>query len=37
MTAKTKGPPMRVAVMRVRRKMDEVDETLLNPVPLGDD
>jgi len=37
MTAKTKGPPMRVTVMRVRRKMDEVDETLLNPVPLGDD
>jgi hypothetical protein len=37
MTAKTKGPPMRVTVMRVRRKMDEVDETLLNPIPLGDD
>lgn len=37
MTAKTKGPPMRVTVMRVRRKMDEVDETILNPIPLGDD
>ena len=37
MTAKTKGPPMRVTVMRVRRKMDEVDETILNPVPVDED
>lgn len=36
MTGKTKGPPMRVTVMRVRRKMDEVDETFLNTVPVGE-
>jgi hypothetical protein len=24
-------------VMRVRRKMDEVDETILNPVPVDED
>lgn len=36
MTAKTKGPAMRVPAMRVRRKMDELDESIINPLPVGE-
>jgi len=36
MTSKTKGPAMRVPAMRVRRKMDELDESIINPLPVGD-
>ena len=36
MTAKTKGPAMRVPAMRVRRKMDEIDESIINPLPVGE-
>lgn len=36
MTAKTKGPAMRVPAMRIRRKMDELDESVINPLPVGE-
>ena len=34
MMAKTKGPQMRVAVMRIRRRVEDLDESILNPVPV---
>jgi hypothetical protein len=37
MMAKTKGPQMRVAVMRIRRRVEDLDESILNPVPVEED
>jgi hypothetical protein len=34
MMAKTKGPQMRVAVMKIRRRVEDLDESILNPVPV---
>ena len=34
MMAKTKGPQMRVQVMKIRRKVGDLDEGILNPVPV---
>jgi len=35
MTAKTRGPQMRVAVLKISRLVTEKDHALLNPVPVG--
>ena len=35
MMAKTDGPPMRVAVMKISRHETSLDEELLNPIPLA--
>jgi hypothetical protein len=37
MMARTKGPQMRVQVMKIRRKVGELDEGILNPVPVEQD
>ena len=37
MMAKTKGPQMRVQVMKIRRKVGDLDEGILNPVPVEQD
>ena len=37
MMARTKGPQMRVQVMKIRRKVGELDEGVLNPVPVEQD
>jgi hypothetical protein len=34
MMAKTKGPQMRVAVMKIRRRVEDLNEDILNPVPV---
>ena len=35
MLAKTEGPPMRVAVMKISRHETDVDEAIINPVSVG--
>ena len=37
MMAKTKGPQMRVQVMKIRRRVEEVDESIINAVPVEQD
>jgi hypothetical protein len=37
MMAKTKGPQMRVQVMKIRRRVEEVDESIINSVPVEQD
>jgi hypothetical protein len=34
MMAKTKGPQMRVSVMKIRRRVEDLDESILNPIPV---
>ena len=36
MMAKTKGPQMRVAVMKIRRRVEDLNEDILNPVPVDE-
>jgi hypothetical protein len=35
MLAKTEGPPMRVAVMKISRHETDADEAIINPVSVG--
>ena len=37
MMARTKGPQMRVQVMKIRRRVEEVDESITNQVPVEQD
>lgn len=37
MMAKTSAPPMRVSAMKISRVVTEVDETLINQIPLAKD
>ena len=36
MMAKTKGPQMRVGVMKIRRRVEDLNEDILNPVPVDE-
>ena len=37
MMSRTKGPQMRVQVMKIRRKIEDVDESIFNQVPVDED
>jgi hypothetical protein len=37
MMARTKGPPMRVQVMKIRRRAEELDEGIISPIPVVED
>jgi hypothetical protein len=37
MMARTKGPPMRVQVMKIRRKAEDIGEDIISPIPVAED
>jgi hypothetical protein len=37
MMSRTKGPPMRVQVMKIRRKAEDVGEDIISPIPVAED